>query len=41
MEVGKASSDEITVPGRLKTSNSWIADSATEIKLKNHICSGK
>ncbi|VDI60331.1 Hypothetical predicted protein, partial [Mytilus galloprovincialis] len=34
MEVGKASSDEITVPDRLATSDSWISDSRTEIKLK-------
>ncbi|XP_071126879.1 adhesion G protein-coupled receptor L4-like isoform X2 [Mytilus edulis] len=40
MEVGRNSSDEITVPDRLKTSESWIADSATEIKLKKNICSG-
>ncbi|CAC5400898.1 unnamed protein product [Mytilus coruscus] len=41
MEVGKNSLDEITVPDRLKTSDSWIADSATEIKLKTNICSSK
>ncbi|CAG2198998.1 unnamed protein product [Mytilus edulis] len=40
MEVGRNSSDDITVPDRLKTSESWIADSATEIKLKKNICSG-
>ncbi|CAC5362286.1 ADGRB1 [Mytilus coruscus] len=42
MEVGKASSDEITVPDRLKTSDSWISDSGTEIKLKlkQNICGG-
>ncbi|XP_071176352.1 roundabout homolog 2-like [Mytilus edulis] len=33
-EVGKTISDEITVPDRLKTSLSWITDSAFEIKLK-------
>lgn len=41
MQVGKASVDEITVPDRQKTSNSWIAESATEIKLKKNICNGK
>lgn len=41
MEVGRNSSDDITVPDRLKTSESWIADSATEIKMKKNICSGK
>ncbi|XP_052078408.1 adhesion G protein-coupled receptor B3-like isoform X2 [Mytilus californianus] len=40
IEVGKASSDEIIVPDRSKTSDSWIADSATEIKLKTNRCSG-
>ncbi|VDI84318.1 latrophilin 2, partial [Mytilus galloprovincialis] len=40
MQVGKASSGEITVPDRIKTSESWISDSATEIKLKKNICSG-
>ncbi|CAC5362288.1 unnamed protein product [Mytilus coruscus] len=40
MQVGKASSNEITVPDRLKTSDSWISDSVTEIKLKKNICSG-
>ncbi|XP_076114958.1 adhesion G protein-coupled receptor B1-like isoform X1 [Mytilus galloprovincialis] len=40
IEVGKASLDEIVVPDRLKTSDSWISDSATEIKLKKNICSG-
>ncbi|VDI21105.1 Hypothetical predicted protein, partial [Mytilus galloprovincialis] len=40
MEVGKTSSDEITVPNRLTPSDSWISDSATEIKLKKNICSG-
>ncbi|VDI06533.1 brain-specific angiogenesis inhibitor 3 [Mytilus galloprovincialis] len=40
MQVGKASSVEITVPDRIKTSDSWISDSATEIKLKKNICSG-
>ncbi|XP_052062393.1 adhesion G protein-coupled receptor B2-like [Mytilus californianus] len=34
IEVGKTISDEITVPDRLKTSFSWITDSATEMKLK-------
>ncbi|XP_076111872.1 uncharacterized protein LOC143080082 isoform X2 [Mytilus galloprovincialis] len=37
IEVGKTISDEITVPDRLKTSLSWIKDSATEIKLKKSI----
>ncbi|XP_076100755.1 uncharacterized protein LOC143069835 [Mytilus galloprovincialis] len=41
MQVGKASTNEITVPDRLKTSDSWISDSVTEIKLKKNICSGK
>ncbi|CAC5425307.1 unnamed protein product [Mytilus coruscus] len=42
MEVGKSTSDEITVPDRLKTSDTWISDSGTEIKLKKkkNICSG-
>lgn len=40
MEVGKTSSKEITVPDRLTTSNSWISDSETEIKLKTNICGG-
>ncbi|VDI76155.1 Hypothetical predicted protein, partial [Mytilus galloprovincialis] len=40
MQVGKASSDEISVPDRSKTPDSWIADSVTEIKLKKNICSG-
>ncbi|XP_071124121.1 adhesion G protein-coupled receptor B3-like [Mytilus edulis] len=40
IEVGKASSDEITVPDRSKISDSWITDSATEIKLKTNRCSG-
>ncbi|VDI01660.1 latrophilin 2, partial [Mytilus galloprovincialis] len=40
MQVGKASTNEITVPDRLKTSDSWISDSVTEIKLKKNICSG-
>lgn len=41
IEVGKTISDEITVPDRLKTSLSWIKDSATEIKLKKSIHNGK
>lgn len=43
MEIGKASSDEITVPDRTKTSESWISESATEIKLNldKNTCSGK
>ncbi|CAG2246565.1 ADGRB1 [Mytilus edulis] len=40
MQVGKASSNEITVPDRLKTSDSWISDSTTQIKLKKNICTG-
>ncbi|XP_076071886.1 adhesion G protein-coupled receptor B1-like isoform X2 [Mytilus galloprovincialis] len=40
MQVGKTGLDEISVPDRSKTSDSWIADSATEIKLKKNICSG-
>lgn len=40
-EVGKTISDEITVPDRLKTSLSWITDSAFEIKLKKSSHHGK
>ncbi|CAC5408849.1 unnamed protein product [Mytilus coruscus] len=42
MEVGKAGSDEIIVPDRLKSTDTWISDSRTEIKLKleKNKCSG-
>ncbi|VDI60797.1 latrophilin 3 [Mytilus galloprovincialis] len=42
MEVGKTSSDEIIVPDRSKTTDTWISDSATEIKLKlqKNMCTG-
>ncbi|VDH98412.1 Hypothetical predicted protein, partial [Mytilus galloprovincialis] len=40
MQVGKAISNDITVPDRLKTSDSWISDSTTQIKLKKNICTG-
>ncbi|CAC5408850.1 unnamed protein product [Mytilus coruscus] len=40
IQIGMASSDEIIVPDRLKTSDSWISESQTEITLKKNTCSG-
>ncbi|CAG2256987.1 unnamed protein product [Mytilus edulis] len=40
IQIGKTSSDEIHVPDRLKTSDSWISETQTEITLTKNTCSG-
>ncbi|VDH98409.1 leucine-rich repeat-containing G protein-coupled receptor 5 [Mytilus galloprovincialis] len=40
IQIGKTSSDEIHVPDRLKTSDSWISETQTKITLTKNTCSG-